>query len=193
MDIPLVGAYIAREMPWAELMPKMREHQARVFSNTWAVDTARLLSAEEIEASTMLSARMAGVYSLSHAVYLDEEFVGWSFGLQQSRESYYMINSGILPEHQGKGVYSALLRHILARLTADGFQVVTSRHVVDNTRVIIPKLRAGFLIAGTELTDRFGALVLLSYFVNPKRRELYVARAGGAPPSGEVRNLLGLG
>lgn len=191
-EYPLVQDYVAREMAWHELMPFLRQHRDAVFGDTWSADTASLLSEEERAAQEKLGALMASAYRLTLGIFRGDALVGWSFGVQQSREHYYMINTGILPEHQAKGIYTALLPVILSRLAQEGFQVITSRHVVTNNRVIIPKLRAGFVITGCEVTDHFGSLVLLAYFTNPKRRALYDVRAGQARPEGEVRRSLGL-
>ncbi|MFN8547534.1 MAG: hypothetical protein U0527_06065 [Candidatus Eisenbacteria bacterium] len=190
-EYPLVQDYVAREMAWHELMPFLRQHRDAVFGDTWSADTASLLSEEERAAQEKLGALMASAYRLTVGIFRGDTLVGWSFGVQQSREHYYMINSGILPEHQAKDLHGASPGDSVAS-RARGFQVITSRHVVTNNRVIIPKLRAGFVITGCEVTDHFGTLVLLAYFTNPKRRALYDVRAGQARPEGEVRRSLGL-
>jgi GNAT superfamily N-acetyltransferase len=118
--------------------------------------------------------------------------VGWSFGVQASGDTFSMINTGILPDHQGRGVYTALLRRILEILKAEGFQVLVSRHVVTNNRVLVPKLKAGFVITHFELSDTFGLLVHLSYFFNPRRRKLLDFRAGQLAPDDELKGFLEL-
>lgn len=40
-----------------------------------------------------------------------------------------------------------------------GFQVIYSRHVTTNSAIIIPKLKAGFVISAMELSDKFGVSV----------------------------------
>lgn len=73
-----------------------------------------------------------------------------------------MTNTGILEEHRRRGLYTALLPVVLNQLRQKGFQIVFSRHTLTNNAVIIPKLKAGFVISGFEVDDRFGTLVQLS-------------------------------
>ena len=94
-----------------------------------------------------------------------------------------MLNTGILKEHQGKGIYSALLPVIIERVRSQGFQTIKSRHNATNNQVIIPKLKAGFVITGLELSDGFGTLVTLTYFMNEKRREVMDMRSGLKKPN----------
>lgn len=84
----------------------------------------------------------------------------------------------------------AFIPIILVQLKNDGFQVVVSRHNLTNNAVIIPKLKAGFVISGFEVDDRFGTLVKLSYFFNPLRRKLLDVRVGQSAPDDEVKKLL---
>ncbi len=59
-----------------------------------------------------------------------------------------------------------------------GFQVITSRHKMFNNAILIPKLKAGFIIQKFEVSDVFGSMVHLAYFVNPARRKMMSYRAG---------------
>ena len=58
-----------------------------------------------------------------------------------------------------------------------------------NNAVIIPKLKAGFVISGFEVSDRFGTLVQLSYYFNPLRRKMMDVRVGQRKPDEEIRKL----
>jgi hypothetical protein len=58
--------------------------------------------------------------------------------------------------------------------------------------VIIPKLKAGFVITSMELSDVFGLLVHLSYYTNSLRRKVLEFRTGEALPDDEVRRALRL-
>lgn len=53
---------------------------------------------------------MGQPYRLKLGVFLNEEFAGWSFGNQQSGESYHRRNSAVLETHRKKGLYSELLK-----------------------------------------------------------------------------------
>ena len=108
----------------------------------------------------------------------DNNLVGWSYGWQTDQMTYYMCNSAILSEHRRKGLYSELLRVNLDVLTTKGFQLIYSRHTATNNSVIIPKLKAGFVIGGMEIDDVFGTMIVLKYFSNEKRRRVMDYRVG---------------
>jgi hypothetical protein len=145
-----------------------------------------------ITATTRLRERMGLPFRLNIGLYHHQEFIGWSFGIQESAEKYYMVNTGIFPQHQGKGIYSALLTRILGMLQQEGFQIAYSRHKATNNQVLVPKLKAGFVITGIEVSEVFGVMVHLSYFFNPLRRKVLDVRIGQARPDVEVRQHLPL-
>ncbi|MCC7142108.1 MAG: GNAT family N-acetyltransferase [Candidatus Eisenbacteria bacterium] len=190
--IPLVGDYVAQVRTSSELGDSLARLRPLVFGPAFEADPSLLMNDEERARTTLLRRRLDGLHELCWGIYHRDQLIGWTYGLQQSSEMFYMINTGILPEHQGKGIYSALLPHVLEQLRTDGFQIVTSRHVATNSRVIVPKLRAGFFIAGCELSDRFGLLVLLHYYTSPLRRRVVSARAGGERPDAAVLAALGI-
>lgn len=150
------------------------------------------LSETERAKASALREQMGKVYRLNLAVYQGDTFVGWSWGYQEVGETFYMCNSAILPAHRGKGLYRALVAAVIEKTTELGFQKLYSRHIATNNAVIIPKLKAGFVITGFELSDQFGTLVHLSYYPNAVRRKVLDFRAGQAMPDDEVKARLRL-
>jgi ribosomal protein S18 acetylase RimI-like enzyme len=191
-DENLLDGYTVRTMDFEELEPLLREHHPRVFSRRLDFDLDAALGAEEKAAIEALRNRLGSPFRLAVGVHRGDELVGWSFGVQESPERFYMINAGVLPEHQGRGIYSALLPRLLERIRAEGFQVAYSRHAATNNRVLVPKLRAGFVITGLEVSDRFGTLVHLSYHFNQLRRRVLDFRCGESVPDAELRRYLRL-
>jgi GNAT superfamily N-acetyltransferase len=185
-DEPLVGPYILRRIPEAEMETFLRQHHGRTFIDRWDFNHFEAMSAKELAGARQLHQRMGTPFRLDLGIFLDDECVGWHFGIQESAEKFYMINTALLPEHRGRGVYTALLKRVLDILRAEAFQIVYSRHAATNNQVIVPKLKAGFIITGFELSDRFGTLVHLSYFFNPMRRRVLDVRAGQVRPDAEV-------
>ena len=189
-DKPLFGRYTVREMETAEFSPLFRQYRPMVFKHTLDFNIQEALSAEEKSATARLKERMGTPFRLNLGIFHEQEFIGWSFGVQESAEKYYMVNTGIFPQHQNRGIYSALLPGILEIVKGEGFQIVYSRHVATNNKVLIPKLKAGFVISGVEISDIFGILVHLSYFFNPLRRKVLDVRAGQAIPDAEVKQYM---
>ena len=101
------------------------------------------------------------------------EAVGWSYGEMLDYETFFMTSSGILPEYRRRGIYTAFLKRLLRYLAALGYERVTSKHQTNNAPVIIAKLKAGFVILGVDLDERWGAQVELAYFFHEDRRRGY--------------------
>lgn len=191
---PLIKGYTAVALPddqFDDLSPEIR---SQVFNDEVGLRLRDILSQEEKDNLRRLAEPLMALYRLNIGVY-DEHgaLVGTSFGVQAERDRYYMINTGILPAHQNRGIYTALLPHLLETLKAEGFQEVYSSHLATNNQVLIPKLKAGFIITGFRITDRFGVLVELSYFFNARRREAMDFRTGFRTPGPELAPHLDLG
>jgi ribosomal protein S18 acetylase RimI-like enzyme len=152
------------------------------------------LAPEAIDAQAALGARMgASLWRLRLGAYIQGELAGWSVGVQESAETYHMVNSVVLPAFRRRGVYRALVDETVARAVAAGFQRIYSRHVTTNNAVIVPKLQAGFVIGGLEVSDLYGSLVHLVYLPDPARQAAMKVRSGERRPDHpESRRYFGL-
>jgi GNAT superfamily N-acetyltransferase len=187
----LIDSYTIAELAEEEFEEIFRTHRSEVFAETIDLFPERYLSDKEKSEIEALRGRMGNPFRLRLGIYQGETLAGWFTGFQADAARFYMANTGIFPQHQGRGIYKALLPRILDRVRAEGFQIAWSRHTATNNRVLVPKLKAGFLITGFELSDVFGLLVHLSYFMNPLRRKILDYRAGQTAPDAELRGLLG--
>jgi hypothetical protein len=66
----------------------------------------------------------------------------------------------------------------IEKVSKDGFQEITSKHHCSNNAVLIPKLKKGFLISGTEINTRFGLMISLTYFPNKNVENVFHQRVG---------------
>jgi hypothetical protein len=190
----LAPGLILKALSKDEFRSYWNKHYQQVFFERSRVDTQPLLTEAERSHMEELNSLMGNPLNLRLGVFEQGEFIGWHIGDQKSREEFYMRNTGILPDHQGKGVYPKLLQAVLELTAKLGFQVISSKHNATNNRVIIPKLRAGFVISGLEISDRFGTMVRLEYFNNKWRRELMDLRSGQREDfSTQMRQLIGMG
>jgi ribosomal protein S18 acetylase RimI-like enzyme len=110
------------------------------------------------------------------AAYRAGTLIGWSQGHRQGRNEFCMLNSGVASAERRKGVYSELVRAVLAHAASQGYAKVTSRHSASNTAVLIAKLRMGFQVSGFEYSEVYGPLVQLTFIVREARRHLYRVR-----------------
>ena len=171
---------------WDEWGPKVFNEQST------NLDLGKILSEEEKAGVRDLRKNASRLLNISIGVFKGKQFCGWFGGDQCDHETFYMRNSAVLPGFRRKGIYTALMAEVLKRAKGLGFQVVLSRHIVTNNSIIIPKLKAGFIITALELSDRFGTLVHLKYFFNPLRREVMEYRSGSLKPGGQLKELMNL-
>lgn len=121
--------------------------------------------------------------------------VGWHFGEAEDWATFYMRNTGILPAHQGKGIYDAFFSSFMDYLIELGYERVSSQHKATNRRILIMKLKRGFDVAGLELTENWGPLVKLVRLLAPDRRLSFYRQYGvmehyrAALPSNAARPL----
>ncbi|APX12431.1 hypothetical protein BWR18_12645 [Tateyamaria omphalii] len=180
-----------RPMERDEFNRHFQEHVHAAFWEDGSYSLSDALSARELEQMTALQDRLGQPFELRLGAFdADNRFIGWSWARQETKQTLYMINSAVLPEFQRKGVYSALVSAVIAEAEAQGFQMIYSRHCATNNAVIIPKLKAGFVISKFELSDTHGVLVHLHYYTNETRRQVMDYRAGQIAPNEAVAKLL---
>lgn len=161
-----------------------------IFPNRFDINCQSALSPEEKNAVDRLSANMNQFYDLRLGFFSGEQMIGWSYGIQHNADTFRMVTTGILPEFQGKGIYSSFLQFYSQHIGNQGFQILFSRHYATNNQVIVPKLRFGFIVSGFEISDQFGLLLWLSYYFNKTREKVMHARSGLQQPDAEVSNLI---
>jgi hypothetical protein len=188
----LKNGYEIREMQHESFGPLIEKHHKHVFQETIQFDWREHAPQKDTEVTSELAKNMGKPYRLRLGVFLNEDFVGWSFGDQQTGESYYMRNSAVLETHRKKGLYSELLKANIEILSAKGFQVIYSSHIATNNAIIIPKLKAGFVITSMEVEERFGTRVKLSYFTSALTRKVINFRVGLNRPDEELKSILKL-
>jgi ribosomal protein S18 acetylase RimI-like enzyme len=189
----LGNGYTIREMTDEEFDPHWKQHAAAIFAeNSIDFMWAEHISDQERSHLKELGKNMGSPLEINLGVFKGNEFAGWSTGYQHFASVYYMRNSAVLPAHRRQGLYTELLKAKLEMLQQRGFQKIYSRHVVTNNAVIIPKLKAGFIITCLELDDMFGTLVHLAYYTNPLRRNVMDFRAGALKPDTAMKKMLGM-
>jgi len=161
-------------------------------ANSNHLNIRAVLSDEERVQIGGLHQKWSELPKINIGIFKDKDFCGWFTGEQFDYETFYMRNSAILPQYRRKGLYTALMSEVLKRTENMGFQIVTSHHKMTNNSIIIPKLKAGFVISGIEVSDRFGTHVRLSYFFNAKRRKAMDFRVGDLKTDSELSKALSL-
>ena len=133
-----------------------------------------------IEKLKELKNRLSGQYTLRLGLLHKDNLIGWTDGWQDSieQDTFFMGASLVLPSFQMKGLYSALVKKVFEITKEDGFQSVSSLHVMTNNPVLIAKLKLGFSMYGFEVNTRYGALVRLIYHHSEIKKSALRFRAG---------------
>lgn len=153
-------------------------HKADFFPGDLIADVMELLTDDEKQRYENIDSHYQGGLTLHFGAFVDNQLVGVHFGRQFERGNYHMGFSAVVKKYQRKGVYTQLLQFVLGEVGKLGFQTVSSRHNASHNAVIIPKLKAGFLIGGFEINEVVGLQVRLVYYFNETRRSLHDFRTG---------------
>ncbi|MBN8703323.1 MAG: GNAT family N-acetyltransferase [Bacteroidetes bacterium] len=167
-----------------------RANRPRLFDGNYDYNWNEALSEEEKISVRELGKNLEKLFVYRYLFYSDGKAIGWSWGVQKAADEIYMVNTAIEPEYRNKGIYTAFLHLLIKELSEKGFQRIYSRHKLSNNGVIIPKLKAGFVITGIEVDDRFGSVAILSYLTNPIRRKILDIRIGMQKPDEETNALI---
>ena len=171
------GAYTIREISATELKSYLDEHFDSVYGNR--LESSSQFSINENSRIKIKERHKSDQrFCLRLGIFLNDAIVGWHYGYAIDAETYYMQNSAILEPFRGQGLYSKILKIVIARLAEEGFQVITSNHHGNNAAVLIPKLKQGFIITGTQFHERFKFLIELKYIYNEDRRKAYCQSLG---------------
>lgn len=168
------------------------ENRKNVFKDNVDFQVYQLLSELELNKLKALKVNLANSFNLFIKITKKENIIGWFFGRQSDDETFTMMNTGIIKEYRNKGIYANLLQKVLEILKNEGFQKVESQHNASNNQVIIPKLKAGFIITGLEIEDKVGMKVRLTYYFNEKRQKIIDFRIGNKKLNKEFEKYLNL-
>lgn len=187
----LTNGYSIKEMNAKEFFPLFGKHYDSLFGNDHTFFPDAYFSESEKLKTKILKDKMGNLFHLQLGLFSPEgEFVGFSFGYQESEETFYMAASAVLPEHRNRGLYSELVKVVIKRTTEEGFQKIYGTHCATNNAVLVPKLKLGFIFSKVELSDMFGTILHLQYFTNPLRRKIMDYRSGLSVPDREVKSVM---
>lgn len=185
---PLLERYrlepVTEDEYWNVLVPDWRPHwPPEVY-----FDFARLRDREQREQVERLARARGAADLVERWRVLDRvgRQVALFSGRQTGPSEFLMTHAQVVPEARGRGIYSAIVRLMLAYTRELGFETVTSEHSPTNNAVLVPKLRAGFFITGLVLQAAWGPSVRLTYFHDPRQRAAFAFRAGDASLTPEL-------
>lgn len=125
-----------------------------------------------------LPSRRGQGFKLRIGAFEGERLIGWSYGEQDGFDNFFMQSSGVVESHRRRGIYTQLLRRVIEEVEPYGFARICSLHVCTNNAILIPKLKAGFVVTGMKLHPKFGVMLELSYNFDKKLDAAYRFRSG---------------
>lgn len=181
---------VIREITEDEYQSLVKCNQPKIFAQPRFMQTSTLTGDALDKATKLRESYLKNCKQVQLGAFLNGQFAGWHYGLQDGPTSYYMMNSAVLPEYRRRKIYERILEATLDITREYGFLTLTSRHHPTNNAVIIPKLKRGFSISGSELTDAFGLVIKLSYFHQALAQKVFSYRSGYTRPDDEIKKIL---
>lgn len=178
--LDLGGGYSARPILYAEYRDACKRLEDQIFGGNWLYDFGPPSKAPPPAGEQFV-----------YGIFAGPELVGWSYAHQSDERTVYMADTGILPAHQGRGLYTRLLPHLLDMFRAAGYTLVQSHHRATNNRVLVPKLRAGFVLQGLNLYEG-GLKAALTLSLDDAYRMAQHVRSGFKQAQGEAATRLGV-
>ena len=111
------------------------------------------------------------------------EPAAWTWSREESAGTIQMVESAVLPDFQGQGLYQMLQNLVLERARNKGLTEVMAQIRADHNDMLIPKLKAGFIITGMQISPRFGTMLQLSYPLREEIRQQIAIRTGRRRPN----------
>jgi len=184
---PFADGYTIEPAPDADWPALLDDFRARVFSRSRMVAAGADVPENDRHRWDEIGRQRADTLT-HHLVFRhDGRIVGTYWGAHRDAADYHMISTLLDPDHQNRGVYTAFLAVLVPMLEGFGFRSVFSRHHADNAAALIPKLKAGFVISGFEISLQFGLLVHLRRWTMPADRLLHGYRVDAPPFDAALR------
>lgn len=133
-------------------------------------------NSKEAKKLSVCIAEYQKIHSEYFLFFYKKKAIGWFMGEMEDFETFYMRNTGVLPIHQSKGIYSAFLDQFISYLKDLGYQRISSQHAPHNKRIYNLKMSKGFIIVGSENHERWGNLIKLVKFLDKKREAYYIKK-----------------
>jgi RimJ/RimL family protein N-acetyltransferase len=178
---PLLGRYTMEPVSegeyWSRWVPMWRPHwPPEVY-----FDFEQLCDEDERARRERVVASEGGQRLTEHWVVREgDEPVALFSGRQQAGAAYLMTHAQVHPDHQGRGIYTEIVRRVIGYTGELGFERILSEHAVGNNAVLVPKLKLGFRIIAFEIEPAFGLGLRLAYFHDPQQLAAYAFRYGDA-------------
>lgn len=105
-----------------------------------------------------------------------DQIVGVLVGNPIDWSTYYWRTVAFLPEHQGRGLLAAALERTDRVLRSVGVERIEGDAAPTNYRQIRLLLRLGYCVTGSSNSERWGAMLRLTRFLNEEGERVFTTR-----------------
>jgi RimJ/RimL family protein N-acetyltransferase len=180
--VELPGGFVVHASNYDAALPFIREHYALIFEE----DSLSPFSNSRVTPAKDRYYRVAGDF---FELRRDERTVGLLLCTPSDWSTYYIRSAAMLPEHRGSNGMEQLLILLLSRLSAAGIERVEADIAPQNVASATVLRRLGFHTAGTVLTDRWGATVRVTRFLDAEREDVFLRQfCSGVRPKRRVES-----
>lgn len=169
-----------------------KEESKEEFSNFLHCGFSVLYSEEEKEKFKSFKPSFKDEAQIFLFARLDGKIVGRSFSEQTTKDTLFMCMSYVKEEYRKCGVYTQLLKNTIQLAKDIGYMKITSCHNTSNNKIIIPKLKEGFVMSGMRVNAGYGTLVELTLLLNEREKDMQDFRCGYRKPTNEVKQILSI-
>lgn len=108
--------------------------------------------------------------------------VGLFIGNPVDWSTYYIRSTAFLPEYQGRALYQRFLAELFALLAEAGVCRVEAETAPSNLQCVAALMRQRFVVSGTVLSERWGALTRFTRHLDPDAEKTFLTQfcASGA-------------
>jgi len=152
------------------------KEQAKIFPKVFPRESGYKLSKKEAGRLMPCFNEYRKIHSEKFLIKFKGKVIGWFQGEMEDFETFYMRNTGIIPEHQNKGLYKKFLTVFEKYIFGLGYARISSQHSPTNAVILSLKLKAGYVIAGQEFHERWGILLKLVKFSTKKRKDFFLKK-----------------
>lgn len=176
MENEILPGYALHPVTEEEFMTLYKERESQYFAGFEQTDLVGEVSDHDREQFAIRQRAFTSGERFQWFIQHKGDIIGWTLAQQEDPITLLMRNTAVDPAHRRVGVYTALLAFVVAFAREHGYQRVTSTHSATNNAILIPKLKAGFVISGLHVDEKFGVMVHLVHHLYTQRRAVFERR-----------------
>lgn len=161
------GRFVAHPSSYDAVLPFVHAHYAAIFHE----DGTSPFSTSRVNDQKARYYRKAGDF---FEIREGERTVGLVVGTPVDWSTYYIRSAAVLPEFQARQLGSRVLRIMFPHLAAAGVERVEADTSPSNFAVIQLLTRLKFNVTGSVLSDRWGAQVKLTRFLDERAENVFL-------------------